>query len=117
MPVPRPASEIVTGDRGQVLKERKLILNIDGRDVTAYFLEGARQTLQLVQKERIRMAVLKSRSPSCGKDYIYDGTFSGALKKGDGVTTALLKREGIAVFTEAEIEAADQFLEKLESEK
>ena len=48
--------------------------------------------------------MLKAKSPSCGKDYIYDGTFSGNLIKGDGVTVSILKKNGIKVFTENEIE-------------
>lgn len=50
-------------------------------------------------------AVLKERSPSCGSGRIYDGTFSGRLTSGDGVTAALLKENGIAVYGESEIEA------------
>ena len=48
--------------------------------------------------------LLKERSPSCGSGTIYDGTFSGGLTAGDGVTAALLRENGIAVYGESEIE-------------
>jgi uncharacterized protein YbbK (DUF523 family) len=54
--------------------------------------------------------VLKSRSPSCGTGQVYDGSFSGRLVAGDGVTAAALRREGVEVFDETELEEADAAL-------
>ena len=76
-----------------------------GTDVTAQYRRGAEQTLHLARLYGCKAAVLKERSPSCGSGRIYDGTFSGRLTSGDGVTAALLKENGIAVYGESEIEA------------
>ncbi|RLI95915.1 MAG: DUF523 domain-containing protein, partial [Candidatus Aenigmatarchaeota archaeon] len=56
----------------------------------------------IAKDNNVDKAVLKSKSPACGSGHIYDGTFSGRLREGDGVTTALLKRHGIDVLTEEE---------------
>ncbi len=72
----------------------------DGRDVTEAYRRGAEAALELAQREGTAAAVLKSRSPSCGSGEIYDGTFTGTLTAGDGVTTALLRTHGIRVYSE-----------------
>lgn len=72
----------------------------DGVDVTEPFQKGAQETLKLAQLFGCRCAVLKARSPSCGSGLIYDGTFSGKKTEGDGITAALLKENGIQVYTE-----------------
>ncbi len=79
------------------------VLMRDGRDVTAAFERGAVRALALARAHAIAFAVLKARSPSCGKGEIYDGTFTHTLTEGDGVTAELLLREGYQVFTEKEI--------------
>ncbi len=76
----------------------------DGRDVTESFQKGAEEALKLAQLFGCRCAILKARSPSCGNGLIYDGTFSGRKTEGDGITAALLKKNGIRVYTEEEIE-------------
>jgi uncharacterized protein YbbK (DUF523 family) len=76
------------------------VVNLEGRDVTAEFLAGAQRALRIARRWNIAHAVLKARSPSCGTGQIYDGSFSGRLVEGDGVTAALLKREGISVRNE-----------------
>lgn len=81
-------------------------MTTEGEDVSAQFLEGARQALELVQKHGIRVAVLKANSPSCGNLLTYDGTFSGVKISGEGVTAALLKRHGVQVFSELELPRA-----------
>jgi uncharacterized protein YbbK (DUF523 family) len=107
LPVPRPPAEIQTGDGAAVLAGRARILARDGNDVTAQFVAGAARALEAVQQARIRVAVLKARSPSCGSQRIYDGTFSGTLREGDGTTAALLRAHGVAVFDESQlVEAA-----------
>lgn len=57
------------------------------------------------------MALLKARSPSCGKGNIYDGTFSANLKTGNGVTTDLLQENGVKVISEDEIDCLRLFLD------
>ncbi len=97
LPTPRPPAEIRGGDGGHVLDGRARVVRADGTDVTAAFVAGAEAALQLARRYGVTEAVLKSYSPSCGVGRIYDGTFSGRLMPGDGVTAALLERAGIAV--------------------
>lgn len=78
------------------------MITIHGTDVTAEFIAGAKQTLQYCIDYNVSTAVLKADSPSCGSDQIYDGSFNGKLKSGDGVTAALLRRHGIHVISEVE---------------
>lgn len=73
-------------------------------DVTAQYRRGAEETLKLCQLLGCKAAVLKERSPSCGHGRIYDGTFSGTLTAGDGVTAELLTAHGIPVYGESQIE-------------
>ena len=91
---PRNPSEIC-GDR---------VLDEEGNDNTAAYLKGAEKTLDIARKNNCKLAILKAKSPSCGKDEIYDGTFSQRLVKGDGVTVKLLTKNKIRVLTEDEIE-------------
>jgi uncharacterized protein YbbK (DUF523 family) len=100
LPAPRPPSEIC-GLR---------VVTRDGTDVTSAFLTGARTAVQIARELGIRVAVLKSRSPSCGTGRIYDGTFSGRLADGDGITAAALRRAGVQVFDETQLEEADHAL-------
>jgi uncharacterized protein YbbK (DUF523 family) len=104
LPTPRPPAEIRGGDGSDVLEGQAQVVNIEGKDVTAQFLAGAQEALRVAQRWGIKEAILKARSPSCGVGQIYDGSFSGRLVEGDGVTTALLKREGIIVRNEEEME-------------
>lgn len=97
---PRTPAEILDGDGASVLDGNGRVLNKHGVDVTSEFLIGAKESLKLAKLFDINIAVLKARSPSCGCGSIYDGSFSGKVKSGDGVTAALLKKNGIAVFTE-----------------
>lgn len=93
LPTPRPASEIV-GER---------VVNRAGTDVTAEYVRGAEEALRLAKLFDCKIAVLKAKSPSCGKGRVYDGSFSGVLRNGDGVTAALLLQNGIEVYTEEEL--------------
>ena len=97
LPTPRPPTEIVGGDGNDVLDGTAKVMTGDGTDVTEAFLKGAHHALEVAQSNGATHVILKSRSPSCGCGDIYDGTFSGTLTSGDGVTTALLKRHGITV--------------------
>lgn len=98
LPIPREPSER-QGDR---------VFSRDGKDVTAEYLAGARRTLETVFATGSRVAVLKERSPSCGCGKIYDGTFTGTLVDGDGVTAELLKHNGIAVVGESELNRLEE---------
>ena len=71
--------------------------------VTAQYRRGAEEALRLARLYGCTCAILKERSPSCGSGEIYDGRFSRTLIEGDGVTAALLKQNGIAVYGESEV--------------
>lgn len=107
LPVPRPTAEITRGGGSEVLAGRAGVINTGGVDVTENFLIGARHTLDVARLNGIRVAIMKNGSPSCGSTYIYDGSFSDLRSRGEGVTTALLRKSGILVFNENEVEAAD----------
>ena len=100
---PRPPAEIVGGDGHDVVAGRAKVVTRGGRDVTEEYLSGARLDLERARATGAKTAVLKARSPSCGKGCIYDGTFSRKTTAGDGVTTALLEANGIAVVTDEDI--------------
>ncbi|MDH0731666.1 DUF523 domain-containing protein [Pseudomonas sichuanensis] len=111
---PRPAAEIPGGQGGQVLDAQVQVLTASGEDVSAAFMAGAQRALELVRRHGIRVAVLKSGSPSCGNRQTYDGTFTGVKVAGEGVTTALLRREGVQVFSELELDEAERALASLQ---
>ena len=113
LPVPRPPAEIIKGTGKDVLEKRAGVFNSKGQDVTESFIRGAGKALEVARKMQITIAVLKDGSPSCGKTRIYDGSFSGLKRPGKGVTTALLEKNGISVFSENEIQKAAAYLETL----
>ena len=94
--MPRLPSEL-TQDGAAVLLGNGKVMAKDGQDVTAEFLKGAYETLRICRMYGVERAILKANSPSCGCGTIYDGSFSGKKKVGDGVTSALLKVNGIPV--------------------
>jgi uncharacterized protein YbbK (DUF523 family) len=100
--VPRPPAEIQGGDGYDVLDGKAKVKDKQGRDLTNDFIDGAYQALQQARMNGVNLAILKARSPSCGKGKIYSGDFNGELKDGDGVTAAIFKRNGIKVYTEEE---------------
>lgn len=73
------------------------VLCRDGSDKTENFSRGAQAVLALCQRYEIKTAILKARSPSCGAGMIYDGTFSGTLREGEGLCAQLLRQNGIEV--------------------
>jgi uncharacterized protein YbbK (DUF523 family) len=103
LPIPRPPSEITGGDGADVLVGKARVLTKQGEDVTAHFLKGANEVLKIAQAHNVKEAILKARSPSCGCGEIYDGTFSGKTRPGDGVTTALLKKHEVEVVGEDDV--------------
>jgi uncharacterized protein YbbK (DUF523 family) len=105
LPIPRPPAEIIGGDGERVLRGEAIVRTKTGADVTAAFMEGAEAVLAIARSRHIRVAILCQRSPSCGSRQIHNGLFQGTLIPGVGVTTALLKANGIAVFGPAEIES------------
>ena len=100
LPTPRTPSE----------RQGERVVSKTGADVTAAYQKGAEEALRLARLFGCRKALLKERSPSCGRRQIYDGSFSCRLIPGDGVTARLLEQEGIAVFGESQLQ---QLLETL----
>ena len=84
-------------------RQGKNVVRRDGVDVTAEYRKGAEVALSLCRRFGISIALMKAKSPSCGAGRIYDGTFSGTPKEGDGVTVSLLSGNGIKIFTENDI--------------
>lgn len=99
---PRPPAEIVGGDGHDVLAGRAKVMTDRGEDVTEAYLRGAEKALVAARESGATTAVLKARSPSCGKGVIYDGSFTRSSRMGDGVTAALLQRNGIEVISDEE---------------
>lgn len=87
LPTPRESAEIVNG----------IVSHKGGTSVDAEFRRGAEMALKIVKDNQVDMVVLQSRSPSCGVNQIYDGSFTGKLIPGQGLFTALLKKNGIKV--------------------
>ena len=93
LPIPRPPAE--RQPDGRVITQK-------GQDVTNQYRAGAQRALELAQVHGCTLAVLKERSPSCGRGQIYDGTFSHTLISGSGVTAQLLEVHGIPVYGESQ---------------
>ncbi|WP_412519108.1 DUF523 domain-containing protein [Staphylococcus simulans] len=107
---PRPPAEIVGGDGFDVWEGRAKVVATTGEDVTDAFKQGALKALEILQAHQCTAVILKSKSPSCGMFKIYDGTFSGELKSGDGVSSALFMKHGIKVADESNWKAQLGFL-------
>lgn len=101
MTIPRAPCEIKNGR----------VIDINGQDRTAEYQLGAMKSLEILKQHNVDVVLLKAKSPSCGKNYIYDGTFSHTVVNGDGITCQLLQEHGIIVFNEDEI---DKFLKYIE---
>jgi len=111
MPVPRPPAEIEPGkSAAEVLAGGARVLEINGDDVTAEFRQAAENALALALETGCAYALLIDGSPSCGSGFIYDGSFSGRSRPGEGVTAALLKAHGIQVFSDRDIDALVEVL-------
>ena len=93
LPTPRPASEI----------QNQKVISKNGIDVTAQFNAGALESLKLAKLYCCTYAILKERSPSCGFGQIYDGSFTGSLIEGNGITAKLLADHGITIIGESKL--------------
>jgi len=97
LPTPRPRASIENGTGKEVIAGNAKVIDINGKDITGEFLKGAQEALKIAKLMRVKSAILKERSPSCGVEFT-----NSDFKKvtGAGVFTALLKREGIKIFSE-----------------
>lgn len=100
LPVPREPAELRGGR----------VITKSGSDVTKKFFLGARRVRIMADLFGVRMAIFRQKSPSCGAGLVYDGTFSGRLIEGDGITTARLKLQGVEVVSAED--AWDYFLQR-----
>ena len=92
---PRPPAECRPDGR---------VVNREGQDVTAQYRAGAEIALERASCEGCSAAILKAKSPSCGNERIYDGTFSRTLIPGQGIAARLLTEAGIPVFNEEQLD-------------
>ena len=104
--IPRPPAEIN--------QQSGLVITAFGEDVSRQFYQGAQITLNICKQQKIRFALLKESSPSCGSATIYDGNFSSEKMSGQGVTASLLMKNGIKVFSEKNIETLIAAIEVLD---
>ncbi len=112
--IPRPPAQIMGGKGLDVIRGKASVQTIDGEDVTRAFLKGAECALSIAQENNIHIAILKEKSPSCGSSLIYDGSFTEVKVPGDGVTTALLRENGIEVFSEHQMKLVESIINGLE---
>ncbi|WP_223593724.1 DUF523 domain-containing protein [Neobacillus bataviensis] len=104
---PREPAEIIGGNGEDVLDGNAKVVDKSGKDVTQLYIKGAYSTLEQAIELNATLVVLKENSPSCGSSTIYNGEFSGKKIMGMGVTSALLKRNGLKVISEEQF--ADTF--------
>ena len=97
LPTPRDAAEIQADGA---------VRTASGRDVTGAYRRGADAAVALARAVGARRAVLKARSPSCGCDGVYDGTFTRTLRAGQGLTAAALAAAGVEVVSEEQVGGA-----------
>ncbi len=97
LPIPRPACEIIVDENGT-----KKVMDNTGIDRTEAFISGAEKTLAIAKACGAEIAILKANSPSCGKGFIYDGSFSSVKVEGNGLAAQLLLDHGFLIFNEDE---------------
>ncbi|AHF06021.1 DUF523 domain-containing protein [Desulfitobacterium metallireducens] len=98
--IPRDSCEIVEVRDGNVR-----VVSKEGKDLTTFFEDGGQKTLEITKTIGITVAILKSKSPSCGYGKVYDGTFTRTIRDGNGYTGGLLAANGIVVYTEEEFDS------------
>lgn len=107
LPTPRAPAEIQS--------QFPILITTDkGEDVTPEFLLGAELALEKAQQQQVCCALMKAKSPSCGNNQVYDGSFSGELIPGSGTAAAELIQSGLPVFNENQLEELIQFIDQQE---
>lgn len=102
LPIPHPPCEVDSSVRFP------RVIDEGGADLSERFDEGATWALAIAQKEGCKLAILKERSPSCASDYLYDGSFTGRLVPGNGITARLFRENGIRVIGESKLAACTE---------
>jgi len=105
LPVPRLPMEIVGGSGAQLLAGHTRAVDANGMETSSYLIDGAQKVLAMVKAYHVRVAIFKEGSPSCGVHKAHDGSFTGRKVKGSGVTTALLRRNGVKIYSEKDMTA------------
>lgn len=103
LPTPRPPAEIFCADGTDVMQNNAIIREDNGQDVTQHYQLAAWLALRAAQESGCTAALLTDGSPTCGSQFIYDGSFSGRRKSGMGVAAALLREHGITVFSDNQL--------------
>jgi uncharacterized protein YbbK (DUF523 family) len=103
LPTPRAPAEIIFGSGDDVLDGTSQIFGENGVNFTTSFLVGAKLALEKCESYNIKLAVLTENSPSCGSTHIYNGKFKGIKKRGRGVASALLVRNGVTIYNQHNI--------------
>ncbi|OCL82080.1 DUF523 domain-containing protein [Arcobacter porcinus] len=102
--IPRAKAEIISHEKP--IK----VIDENSEDITINFLIGAKNSLDICLQNDIKVALFKSKSPSCGNNEVYDGTFSQTLIKAKGLSARLLEENGIKVFNELELKELNKFI-------
>lgn len=100
--IPRTPCEIIADQ----------VMDINGVNKSEAYQLGAKRALKILQENNVDVVLLKAKSPSCGKGYVYDGTFSHHLIKGNGIACKLFQKHGIMVYNENELDEFFKFIEK-----
>ena len=109
---PRPSAEM-QGSAEDILNGKGKVLTNKGKNVTQEFIRGADKSLKLGLGAEVKIAVLKSKSPSCGIGKIYDGSFTKTLKTGDGIFAHLCHENDIECISSDNINQIKKTLAKL----
>ncbi|RII34806.1 DUF523 domain-containing protein [Clostridium chromiireducens] len=119
LPTPRNPVEL-NNTASEVINGNGKAISNQGEDVTKQFLDGAYETLKIARELGATRAILKEGSPSCGSNFVYDGTFTGNKIKGKGITAQLLEDEGMLVFSDEDLEVSNDklvYLSEFDREK
>ncbi|MBD7910088.1 DUF523 domain-containing protein [Clostridium cibarium] len=100
---PRKPAEIIGGTARSIVEDGiGKVVTSEGEDVTESFIKGAEETIKIAKTSGTIAAILKEGSPSCGCNYIYDGSFCGSKIAGEGITAYILKRSGVDILSDKE---------------
>ncbi len=101
------------GKASDIFLRKNRVVDIKGKDVTGMFIQGAKLSFKIAKENNIRLAILKSKSPSCSPDFIYNGSFSKILKEGLGLFAYLLKNDNVVIVSNEEfVKRPEYFISK-----
>lgn len=97
--------------RAEAQRQGDKVVTIEGKDVTGAYMAGAEEAVRLAKEYNVVCAILKAKSPSCGNEQIYDGTFTRTLINGEGMAAEMLRKAGFKVFNEKQLDEARKIIE------